>query len=178
MRFLPPHGFARSRKVGNGWDLRKTVDDYLGHFDFRGKRVLDVGTASGFLTFEMEKRGAEVVSFDRGNVADWQLVPFGAKGFNTARMQANMGRSIRFATVWLAHRLLSSRARVYYGDIYNIPDKIGQFDVVFLGMVLPHLREPFYALAQTARLSSELSSSLNRRPGIRDQSLISSRMRV
>ena len=44
---------------------------------------------------------------------------------------------------WLAHRLLNSRARVYYGDIYNIPDEIGQFDVVFLGMVLPHLREPF-----------------------------------
>jgi 2-polyprenyl-3-methyl-5-hydroxy-6-metoxy-1,4-benzoquinol methylase len=52
------------KEVGKGWDLRKTIDDYLGHFDFRGKRVLDVGTASGFLTFEMEKRGAEVVSFD------------------------------------------------------------------------------------------------------------------
>ena len=49
---------------------------------------------------------------------------------------------------WLAHRLLKSRARVFYGDIYNIPDEIGQFDVVFLGMVLPHLREPFYALSQ------------------------------
>jgi hypothetical protein len=34
--------------------LRKTIDDYLGHFDFRGKRALDVGAASGF-TFEMEK---------------------------------------------------------------------------------------------------------------------------
>jgi hypothetical protein len=56
---------------------------------------------------------------------------------------------------WLAHRLLKSRARVYYGDIYNIPDEIGQFDVVFLGMVLPHLREPFYALSQTTRLSRD-----------------------
>jgi hypothetical protein len=56
---------------------------------------------------------------------------------------------------WLAHRLLKSRARVYYGDIYSIPDEIGQFDVVFLGMVLPHLREPFYALAQTTRLSRD-----------------------
>jgi hypothetical protein len=26
----------------------------------------------------------------------------------------------------------------YYGDIYNIPDEMGKFDVVFLGMVLPH----------------------------------------
>jgi predicted nicotinamide N-methyase len=38
------------------------VDPYLGNFDFVGKRVLDVGAASGFLTFEMEKRGAEVVA--------------------------------------------------------------------------------------------------------------------
>src|SRR4051812_37484330 len=51
-------------KVGGQWDLRGQVDEYLGGFDFRGKRVLDVGAASGFLTFEMEKRGADVVSFD------------------------------------------------------------------------------------------------------------------
>ena len=144
-------------EVGRGWDLRKTIDDYLGHFDFRGKRVLDVGTASGFLTFEMEKRGAEVVSFDRSSSADWQLVPFGAKGFDVAKAQAAMKTFMDPLRngYWLAHRLLNSRARVYYGDIYNIPDEIGQFDVVFLGMVLPHLREPFYALAQTARLSRD-----------------------
>ena len=75
-------------EVGKGWDLRKTIDDYLGHFDFRGKRVLDVGTASGFLTFEMEKRGAEVVSFDMASRAQWQLVPFRAKGFDVPRMHS------------------------------------------------------------------------------------------
>jgi hypothetical protein len=47
-------------KEVEGWDLRKTIDEYLGHLDFRGKRVLDVGAAGGFLTFEMKKRGAEV----------------------------------------------------------------------------------------------------------------------
>jgi SAM-dependent methyltransferase len=144
-------------EVGNGWDLRKTIDDYLGHFDFRGKRALDIGTASGFLTFEMEKRGAEVVSFDMAGSADWQLVPFRAQGFDVAKTQTAMKAytdGLRNG-YWLAHRLLKSRARVYYGDIYNIPDEIGQFDVVFLGMVLPHLREPFYALSQTTRLSRD-----------------------
>ncbi len=38
--------------------LATTIDDYLGRFDFRGKRCLDIGTASGYLTFEMERRGA------------------------------------------------------------------------------------------------------------------------
>jgi SAM-dependent methyltransferase len=144
-------------EVGKGWDLRKTIDGYLGHFDFRGKRVLDVGTASGFLSFEMEKRGAEVVSFDMASRAQWQLVPFRARGFDVPRMHSAFEKRadpIRNG-YWLAHRLLKSRARVYYGDIHNIPDDIGQFDVVILGMVLPHLREPFYALAQTARLSRD-----------------------
>ena len=72
-------------KVGKGWDLRKTIDDYLGRFDFRGKRVLDVGTASGFLTFEMERRDAEVASFDMASRAQSQLVPFRARGFDVAR---------------------------------------------------------------------------------------------
>ena len=146
------------KEVGKGWDLRKTIDDYLGRFDFRGKRVLDVGTASGFLTFEMENRGAEVVSFDIANGAHYQLVPFRAKGFNVAKMQASFEKVVDpiHNGYWLAHRLLRSRARVYYGDIYNIPDEIGRFDVVLLGMILPHLREPFYALAQTARLSRDV----------------------
>jgi hypothetical protein len=43
------------------WDLRPTIDEYLGRFDFRDKRALDVGAASGYLTFEMEKRGAGMV---------------------------------------------------------------------------------------------------------------------
>src|SRR5262249_8341858 len=61
-------------EVGDSWDLRSTIDDYLGRFNFRGKRVLDVGTASGFLTFEMERRGAEVVSFEMADGAMWDIV--------------------------------------------------------------------------------------------------------
>ena len=56
-----------------------------------------------FLSFEMEKRGAEVVSFDRANVGDWQMVPFSAKGFDVAKMQANMERMstrVGTATGW------------------------------------------------------------------------------
>ena len=61
--------------VGGDWDLRSCIDAYLGNYRFSGKRVLDVGTASGFLTFEMEKRGATVVSFDMEDGGQWNVVP-------------------------------------------------------------------------------------------------------
>src|SRR5213078_133228 len=46
------------------WDLRGRFDEYIGHTPVAGKTLLDVGTASGFLTFEAERRGATVTSFD------------------------------------------------------------------------------------------------------------------
>jgi hypothetical protein len=67
-------------------------------------------------------------------------VPFVAKGFDVEKAPAAMKtylEPLRNA-YWLAHRLFNSRPRLY-GDIYNIPDEMDKFDVVFLGMVLPHL---------------------------------------
>src|SRR5690349_17429812 len=57
---LPGYGFQPGE-----WDLRDDVDNYLGNQDFRGKKVVDVGTGSGFLCFEMEKRGADVTAVER-----------------------------------------------------------------------------------------------------------------
>ena len=67
--------------VGGAWDLRATIDDYLGRHDFRGKRCLDIGTSSGYLTFEMERRGAsEVVSVDLDpGTHEWEVVPFAGR---------------------------------------------------------------------------------------------------
>ena len=48
----------------------------------RGKRVLDVGTSSGFLCFEMERRGAEVVAFDLSDEFDGDAVPFASVDMN------------------------------------------------------------------------------------------------
>ena len=58
------------------WDLRETVDDYLGRIDFAGKRVLEIGPASGFLTIEMERRGADVVAVELPDGVGWDFVPF------------------------------------------------------------------------------------------------------
>jgi hypothetical protein len=58
---LPGYGV-----INGEWDLRRGVDEYLGEVLFAGQRVLEIGPASGFLTFEMEKRGAEIISVEVG----------------------------------------------------------------------------------------------------------------
>jgi hypothetical protein len=78
--------------VSGAWDLRPTIDAYLGHFDFSGKRCLDVRAASGYLIFEMERRGAtEVVSVDLDpDRHEWEVVPFAAP---IRDMEADLART-------------------------------------------------------------------------------------
>jgi SAM-dependent methyltransferase len=136
--------------VGGQWDLRETVDDYLGRVNFAGKRVLDVGSASGFLTFEMERRGASVVSFDSNEDAPWDIVPI--TDVPSALLHKREGREKLLKGYWLAHRVLGSRAGAFYGNVYALPDALGRFDVVVLGSILLHLRDPFLALQSALRL--------------------------
>jgi hypothetical protein len=78
------------------WDLRATVDEYLGGLTFTGQRVLDVGAASGYLTFEVERRGAAaVVSADAASVADLDLVPFATPGYDLAAQAGSAARPRR-----------------------------------------------------------------------------------
>ena len=63
-RFYHTFNFDGKDKINAKWDLTNCIDDYLSNFDFKGKRVIDIGSASGYLSFEMEKKGADVVSFD------------------------------------------------------------------------------------------------------------------
>jgi hypothetical protein len=144
-------------QVGDHWDLRETIDAYFGNFDFKGKKALDVGSASGYLTFEMEKRGADVTSFDIADGAEWNTVPFVNPAFDEKKLQDELSYHVNLIknAYWYAHRALKSRAKAYYGDIYAIPEALGPFDVVMFGMVLPHLRDPFKALYSGARLSRD-----------------------
>ena len=56
------------------WDLRDKLDVYIGNVDVKGCRVLDMGTASGALSFYMEQLGAKVVSADVRSSAQYTRV--------------------------------------------------------------------------------------------------------
>src|ERR1700722_19381468 len=57
------------------WDLRGSESDYLGHVTLAGKRVLEIGPATGYLSFYMESQGAEVVSVELSPDVSWDVVP-------------------------------------------------------------------------------------------------------
>jgi 2-polyprenyl-3-methyl-5-hydroxy-6-metoxy-1,4-benzoquinol methylase len=68
-------------EIAGQWDLRGCEHQYLGDVAFAGKRVLEVGTASGHLCFWMERQGADVVAFDLDETKDWDLVPFATQNY-------------------------------------------------------------------------------------------------
>src|SRR5438128_10933095 len=127
---------------GRDWDLRGGVDEYLGKVDFAGQRVLEIGPASGFLTFEMEKRGAEVVSVEVTAEHSWDFVPYPAKRLEEVFGPRRIVMQQLKNSYWFSHAAHQSRAKVYYGDVYNLPDSLGQFDIAVMGSVLLHGRDP------------------------------------
>lgn len=148
---LPGHGV-----INGEWDLRTGVHDYLGKVEFAGKRVLEIGPASGFLTFEMEKRGAEVVSVEVTAEHGWDFAPY-----PVARLQEIFGprqtvmRQLKHS-YWFGHATLQSKARVYYGDAYNLPAALGEFDIAVMGAVLLHCRDPLRIVEQCGKRAKSL----------------------
>ena len=63
------------------WDLRATADQYLGGVDVDGKRVIEIGPATGFLSFHMERGGAQVVCVEPPMDTFWDLVPHSNNSF-------------------------------------------------------------------------------------------------
>jgi SAM-dependent methyltransferase len=143
---LPGYGV-----ISGDWDLRRGVDDYLGRVAFAGQRVLEIGPASGFLTFEMEKRGAEVVSVEVTADHGWDFVPYPAgkleEIFDSRRLVMQQLKN----SYWLSHAAQSSKAKVYYGDVYNLPAALGEFDIAVMGSVLLHCRDPLQIVEQCGK---------------------------
>jgi tRNA (mo5U34)-methyltransferase len=128
------------------FDLRPIVDR-LPWPDVHGKRCLDVGTADGFLAFELERRGAaEVVAVD---VAGWDQLDWEPDnregGLQYFEHVFGPDRSHGFK---VARELMGSEVRLQQISVYDLrPEAVGEFDVVTCGSLLLHLKDPLGALA-------------------------------
>jgi hypothetical protein len=107
-----------------------------------GLRCLDAASADGFFAFELKRRGAaEVISLDAESMdaQDWQGSPEVVRPeFDMAELRE------RFDLVNEVTGLGVERVR---GNLYDIsPGRLGSFDLVFIGNILLHLRNPSAAL--------------------------------
>jgi SAM-dependent methyltransferase len=138
--------------VQGQWDLRGQFDNYTGHIDLAGKTVLDVGTASGFLTFEAERRGAKVISFDAASPDQKAYNPSAGAAFREQRKDLFMRRRCSYQ---FAHKAFGSRAVLVEGDIYQLSTQVPVCDVAIVGQILVHLRDPLEALRQASLVTKE-----------------------
>jgi len=98
--------------------------------DLTGKRVLDIGAWDGWFSFEMEKRGAQVVAIDSAEHTRFRV----------------------------AHELLRSRVDYQIGDICRLSARdLGRFDIVLFFGVLYHLKHPLLALETVCGLATEMA---------------------
>ncbi len=99
--------------------LKARLDRYPLPEDLRGKRVLDIGAASGWNSFECERRGAEVVAIDY----------------------------VEYDELVAVKRLRESKIEYAIIDIEELtPERFGVFDYVLFFGVFYHLRHPLLGL--------------------------------
>ena len=128
--FELPDG-TRIRGVCGLDELRHRIAQFPIPCNLTGKRVLDVGAWDGWFSFEMERRGAEVVAIDC-----WD--------------------NPRFRQM---HGTLGSRVDYRIMDLYDIsPRRLGRFDVVLFLGVLYHLRHPLLGLERVCAVTSGMAA--------------------
>ncbi len=127
-----------------GWfDLRGLAPRILPD-SLSGKRCLDIGTFDGFWAFEMERRGArEVLGIDILDPYRWDW-PANSDEETVAALARRKRGGAGFE---LARRALGSSVERRELSIYDLdPERHGSFDLVYVGSLLLHLRDPVGAL--------------------------------
>lgn len=146
---VPGHG-----EVTGEWDLRPNVADYLGNTNFSGKRVLEIGPASGYLTNYMESHGADIVALDLPSDYGWDIVPRPQSKVEwMAERKSHMERLHN--SFWYMHNAMNSKAKVIYGKVVDLPEEVGMFDVSIMTGILLHSRDPIGIICKCGELAKE-----------------------
>jgi O-methyltransferase len=137
-------------EIKGAWDLRGREPDYLGNVDFIGRRVLEIGPASGHMSRYMESVGANVVSVDAGFDRSIELMPRPGSDPEAERMEMMLHIGKEQNAWWYLAREFGSKVTMVYGDVYALPGDLGTFDVGVLASIMLHLRSPIDVLRQAA----------------------------
>jgi SAM-dependent methyltransferase len=152
------NGFA----IPGDYDIGRNIHEYDLPDDMKGMSVLDIGTGGGWFAVYFAQRGAEVTAVDVRGTCDYDVrggregrhlyPPVESEKAVPDRIDAD-GTPIYFSRVsrslWIMKELLSLPIRYVNARIYDIRPELFRgrtFDLVFVGALLLHLRDPIGAL--------------------------------
>lgn len=141
------------------WDIRGLFEEYIGNYFIKGKTVLDVGTAAGFLAFEAERAGARVTAIDALSGAEFDRIHFRESPYHLDRAlhvaQTNQWFTKIKASFWYSWYRYRSNVEVVYTPLAHLPYWHRKFDVVFAGAIVEHLSDPISIIGNLAALANE-----------------------
>lgn len=149
--------FDNGYEVHGDYNPGLNIADFDLPKDMTGMKVLDIGPAAGWFAFYFEQLGAEVTvvetrgycDFDTYGLYRYEPVP----ADRAADRLDEQGRPIYFgpasAALWAMKDLLKSKIRFVNARVYEVTPELfngEKFDLVFMGSLLCHLRDPIGAL--------------------------------
>jgi tRNA (mo5U34)-methyltransferase len=162
------------------FDYRENIRFYQFPERMDGLRVLDVGSATGFFAFELERRGARVTSVEIPSFFQWDRFPGESSlgildkirallafhstqsqsqidAFFSSHSPAQIYHFLLDGPFHFCHRFLQSGVQRVYSSVYELGSELPSnqgYDYVLASDVLLHLIDPLGALAVLARLCS------------------------
>ena len=129
------------------FDCRDDIGNILGNLDFKNKKVINLGPSTGYLSFEAERRGANVTSIDLSvdsEERDW--TPIADQDWKANLKSFMQDEKRRRNAFWYAHKALNSKSKLIISHINNLPEEVEMHDIGIIFSVLLHIRDPFLAL--------------------------------
>lgn len=140
------------------YDIGLDIAGYGFPQDMAGMQVLDIGTGSGWFSTYFEQLGAEVVTADVRGWCDYDV--FGRHEYPHVTTEKSApdrmspdGQAIYYSPTsrgfWIMKEILGLQAKYVNARVYHISPELfhgKKFDLVFMGSVLMHVRDPIGAL--------------------------------
>jgi len=148
--------------VSGDYDIGRDIESYGFPNDMRGMTVLDIGTGGGWFAVYFAQKGAHVTAIDVRGTCDYDIrggrrerEPYPLVESEKAHpdLMDVDGKPLYFSRVsrslWIMKDLLGLPIRVSNSRIYDLRPSTFEgklFDLVFVGALLLHLRDPIGGL--------------------------------
>lgn len=146
--------------VNGTWDIRGNFSGYIGYYPIRGKKILDIGTASGFLAFSAEAAGGIVTALEAASPEEFKRLPVADTKYfdNRQGWQKTVDRDHLIPlknSWWYGWYKFDSKSKLTYAPIEELYDWGDRFDVVLAAAIIEHISDPITAIGAMARVARE-----------------------